>query len=165
MKLANGLMCLAVLLVMAVGLGGKYWLKGDGWNVFVAEVPAEEAFKPLNEFIAEHKNGKYPAWRDVADFARKEIPYIMVYYSYDDNGYQTAFWNGEYSWIYNSADGRVYRMTEDVSRTAWYDAANQQLLTSADVEKLNAARLEEAGKQKNMSSEELEKIQLKYARL
>lgn len=136
MKLRNTLMSLAVLFVLAAGLGARYRFGDETrWNPFRTETPAAAVFEPLNAYIGlkRKEDGKYPPGRDVKDAARGKIPYIMIYYSFRPEGYQVAFRDTEYAWIYDSAADTVFRLTDDISRTAWYDHAGQRLLNEEDL--------------------------------
>ncbi len=144
MKLKNVLMIAAMLAVLAVGVAALYFKGENDWNPFEPETPAVAAFAPLNDYVLKmkKKDGKYPSGWNVNDVARKEIPYIMIYYSFRNDGYQAAFWDSEYTWIYDSASGRVYRTTDDISRTAWYDCANQRLIGETEAKERKKNKIE-----------------------
>jgi predicted P-loop ATPase/GTPase len=136
MKLSNTLMSLTVFAILALGLGARYFFGEEtNWNPFKTEINAAELFKPLAEFIDQRRqeSGKYPSGRDVKDVARIKIPYIMVYYSIRPDDYQIAFRDSEYAWIYDSASDTVFRLTDDISQTAWYDYSEQLLLSEKEL--------------------------------
>lgn len=144
MKLRDILMSAVMAAVLAVGLSALYNKGGNTWNPFETATPAAAVFAPLDEYILKMKakDGKYPSGWNVKDVARREIPYIMIYYSFRSDGYQAAFWDSEYAWIYDSASGQVYQTTDDISRTAWYDRVNRRLIGEAEAKERKKNKIE-----------------------
>jgi len=137
MKLKNLLISVVLTLVFVAGLAAKnYWQQKNNndrhWNVFETETNGSKEFLPLIGFVKPDDEGKLPSGRKVKGFARNTIPYIMIFYSIGTDGWQAAFWDSQYSWLYDSKSGKTFKMAENLSDTAWYDVANQHLLTPTE---------------------------------
>ncbi len=140
MKKTNILLIAVPALVLASGI----WFRlnnGQDWNVCENSTNAAEVFAGLRHFINSHSEDGFPEKRTVKEYTRQHIPYIMVYFSHRKSSYQAAFWDFEYTWVYDSESGKIYRMNEDMSDTAWYDPASHKLFSPDEVKGLICYRL------------------------
>lgn len=139
-KKADILLIGVPVLVLALGILLRLNY-GSDWNTWENLTDANKVFTGLQYFINTHNDDGFPEKREIKEFTRKNVPYIMIYFSRRENDYQAAFWDFEYTWVYDSESGKIYRMTEDMSTTVWYDSENHKLLSADKVNLTNSYKL------------------------